>query len=283
MILDTLVIFMSYYSPKQNLGIASINSAFIRDAHEDFYFEGEMHDFWEMVYALEGSITVSEDDRIYELSSGQAVFHKPMEFHRLWCKKGQKGKLIIISFGYNGNLIDELGNGVFFLNLYLKQMLQETFNQIYTSFDCSDIPQLFSKNNVLDERISVAKLELLLLSIVSEISPDKKQEYTVGAHNYKKILSVMKSHIDENLSVDDIAALCCLSTSNLKKTFHKYAGCGVMQHFNRLRIIRACELLRRGISVAAVSEQMSFSSPSYFSAVFKRETGMLPTQYRIKG
>lgn len=274
---------MAFYCSKSNSGIISINSAFIRNAHEDYYFEGEMHDFWEMVYALEGNITVSEDDRIYELSEGQAVFHKPMEFHRLWCKKGQQGKLIIISFGYDGNLIDELGNGVFMLNLYLRQMLQETFEQIHSSFDCSDLPQLFSKNNVLEESISVVKLELLLLSIVSEISPDKKQEYTVGARHYKNILTIMKSHIDENLSVDEIASLCCLSTSNLKKTFHTYAGCGVMQHFNRLRVIRACELLRSGYSVSQVSDKMSFSSSSYFSAVFKREMGMLPTQYRIKG
>lgn len=274
---------MSFYSPKPNLGIVSINSAFIRNAHEDFYFEGEMHNFWEMVYVLEGSITVSEDDRIYELSSGQAVFHKPMEFHRLWCKKGQQGKLIILSFSYDGNLIDELGKGVFMLNLYLRQMLEETFEQILSSFGCSETPLSTPKADSLEESISYVKLELLLLSIASEISPDKKQEYTIGAHNYKKILSVMKSHIDENLSVDEIAALCCLSTSNLKKTFHTYAGCGVMQHFNRLRIIRAGELLRSGNSVADVSDMMSFSSPGYFSTVFKRETGILPTQYRIKG
>lgn len=280
MILDTLGDFMGFYSPKLNLGIISINSAFLRDAHEDYYFEGEIHDFWEMVYALEGSATVSEDDRIYEITEGQAVFHKPMEFHRLWCKKGQKGKLIIISFSYDGNLIDELGKGVFMLNLYLRQMLTETFEHILANFDCSDIPLLPSGSTALDESICVVKLELLLLSIASEISPDKNQAYTVGAYHYKNILNVMKSHIDENLSVDEIAALCCLSTSNLKKTFHTYAGCGVMQHFNRLRIMRAGDLLRNGLSVAQVSDKMSFSSPGYFSSVFKRETGMLPTQYR---
>ncbi len=267
-------------SQKHNSSLISINSAFLRDAHEDFYFEGEMHDFWEMVYAVDGSVTVSEDERVYEISEGQAVFHKPSEFHRLLCKKGQKGKLIIISFSYDGNLIDELGNGVFSLNLYLRHMLAEAFENITSTFDCAPIPITSSGSTALDESICLLKFELLLLSVASEISPDKKQKYTVGAHNYKNILNIMKSHIDENLSVDEIANLCYLSTSNLKKTFRKFAGCGVMQHFNRLRIMRAGELLKSGYSISQVSDKMSFSSPGYFSNVFKRETGICPTQYR---
>ena len=273
---------MELYKPDRNFRIVSINSAFIRDAHEDFYYDGEMHDFWEMIYAKNGTITISEDDKIYELSEGQAVFHKPMEFHRLKCRKGQKAELIIISFSLEGELIVPLGNGVFELNLYLQQMLFDTFNQINSAFDCSEIPIKSSGKNPIEESLSVSKLETLLLSILSEISPSKRQSYSVGAHNYKKIIDVMNQHIDENLSVDDIASLCCLSTSNLKKTFKAYAGCGVIEHFNRLRIIRATEYLRQGMSATDISRKMQFSSPGYFSSVFKRETGVSPLRYRAE-
>lgn len=273
---------MELYKPRRNFRIISINSAFIRNAHEDFYYEGEMHDFWEMIYAKEGSITISEDDKIYELSEGQAVFHKPMEFHRLKCKKGQKAELIIMSFSAEGDLITPLGNGVFELNLYLQQMLFDTLKQINSSFDCSDIPIKSSGKNPVEENLSISKLESLLLSVLSEISPSKKQSYSVGAHNYKKIIDVMNQHIDENLSIDDIATLCCLSPSNLKKTFKAYAGCGVIEHFNRLRVIKATEYLRQGLSATDISKRMQFSSPGYFSSVFKRETGVSPLRYRAE-
>ena len=271
---------MILYQPKRDFRIISINSAFIRDAHEDFYYDGEMHDFWEMIYAKEGSITISEDDKIYEISKGQAVFHKPMEFHRLKCKKGQKAQLVIISFTSEGELISPLGNGIFELNLYLEQMLFDTLNQITASFDCSEIPVKASKKVSVEENLSIVKLETLLLSILAEISPSRKEAYSVGAYNYKKIIEIMNSHLDENLSVDEIAALCCLSTSNLKKTFKTYAGCGVTEHYNRLRIIRASEYLKSGMSVTDISRRMAFSSVGYFSNVFKRETGLSPTQYR---
>ena len=273
---------MELYNPERDFRIISVNSAFIRDAHEYFYYDGEIHDFWEMIYAKNGSITISEDDKIYEISEGQAVFHKPMEFHRLKCKKGQKAELIIISFSAEGDLIDPLGNGVFELNLYLQQMLFETLKQIRSSFNCSEIPLKSSGKNSVEENLSISKLETLLLSILSEISPSKKQAYSVGAHNYKKIIDVMNQHLDENLSVDDIASLCCLSPSNLKKTFKTYAGCGVIEHFNRLRVIRATEYLRQGMSATDISRKMQFSSPGYFSNVFKRETGLSPLQYRAE-
>ncbi len=273
---------MELYQPERDFRIISVNSAFIRDAHEDFYYDGEMHDFWEMIYAKEGSITISEDDKIYELSAGQAVFHKPMEFHRLKCKKGQKAELVIISFTSQGDLIDHLGNGVFELNLYLEQLLFDTLKQITASFDCSEIPVRSSGKNLVEENLSISKLETLLLSILAEVSPSLKESYSVGAYNYKKIIEVMNSHLDENLSVDEIASLCCLSTSNLKKTFKTYAGCGVTEHYNRLRIIRATDYLKSGMSITDISRKMRFSSVGYFSNVFKRETGISPIKYRAE-
>lgn len=273
---------MELYTPQCDFRINSINSAFIRDAYENFYYDGEMHDFWEMIYAKSGSITVSEDEKIYELSEGQAIFHKPMEFHRLRSRKGQKAELVIISFSCDGDIIEPLGNGIFEFSLHLREMLFDTLRHILTSFDCEEIPLKPAGKNAIEEKLSISKLEHLLLSVLSGVSPSRKQSYSIGAHNYKKIIDVMNVHIDENLSVNEIAKLCCLSPGNLKKTFKTYAGCGVMEHFNRLRIIRSTEYLRQGMAVTDISRKMGFSSTGYFSAVFKKETGLSPTKYRLE-
>ncbi len=271
---------MSFYSPIRNLKISSINSAFIRDAYEDFYFDGEMHDFWEMVYCRDGCVTVSENDRTYELSKNQIIFHKPMEFHRLWAKKGQAATLIIVSFSCEQDgLISNLGNGIFQLDKYMSQKLIETFEQITAAFNCEGLPVTKASDDDFQETIALLNTELLLLNIVSEITPTKAQTTTIGAQHYKKILDVMNNNINENLTVDDIASLCFLSTSNLKRIFKTYAGCGVKEYYNRLRIIQSCKLLRKGVSVSDISNLMSFSSPNYFTTVFKREIGLSPRDY----
>ena len=272
---------MNAYIPERNFKVISVNTAFEEKADGNFYFDGEVHDFWEMVYVEEGSMFVSEDSRVYELSKGHVVFHKPMEFHRLWSKSEKTSKLIIISFKAEGKEIDVLGDGVFELDINLREQLTDVFTQIINSFDCAI--RIYPKSidqSVIDENIAYLKLELFLLTVASKASPGKQQKYTASAHNYKKIIQTMNAHVCENLSVDDIAKLCCLSTSNLKKTFKMYAGYGVMRHFNRIKIIKAMALIQKGYGISEISDRLSFSSPNYFSTVFKRETGMLPSEYR---
>ena len=77
-----------------------------------------------------------------------------------------------------------------------------------------------------------------------------------------------------------IAKKLNVSVSYLKKIFTKYAGLGVHKYFLKSKITIACRLLRRGMSVCEVSEKLSFSSHNYFSTVFKRETGRLPSEFR---
>ena len=67
-----------------------------------------------------------------------------------------------------------------------------------------------------------------------------------------------------------------MSESNLKKIIKKYTGSGVSKHFTMLKIVRATSMLESGMNINEVSELLGFSSPAYFSYVFKRETGAPP-------
>lgn len=55
----------------------------------------------------------------------------------------------------------------------------------------------------------------------------------------------------------------------------------VARHLGRYRISRACEMLRdTSRSVAEIALACGFQSASYFSAVFRRQTGAMPSEYR---
>ena len=123
------------------------------------------------------------------------------------------------------------------------------------------------------------KYELFLLTTASETTPASVQLSSVSAGKYRKILGVLKNNVDGNLNAEEIARLCLLGVSNMKKIFRQYAGCGVMDYYKKLRIIRACELLKSGVGVADISEIMNFSSPNYFTMTFKREMGVPPSKY----
>ena len=64
----------------------------------DYVFEGEQHDFWELIYVDSGQITVECEKKSDIVRRGQLIFIKPMDFHRLWCYGGRQAYIFIISF-----------------------------------------------------------------------------------------------------------------------------------------------------------------------------------------
>jgi len=87
----------------------------------------------------------------------------------------------------------------------------------------------------------------------------------------------MKAHLQENLSVPQLARLQTVSESTLKHIFAEFAGMGVKKYYTALRMKEAQRLLFMGNSVEEVSDALSFSSPSYFCWAVKRETGKPPS------
>lgn len=272
---------MRIYEPNIDISIRSINTMYRRCLSPYETFKGENHDFWELVYIESGELIVAEDERVYEMTAGQIIFHKPMEFHRFWCPRAKATNVIIISFDGKDGLIQPLGDGVFDLDTDLKNELITLAEFIKDTFTVTDtgIGEHKERSKVR-EALCVLGLQTFLLHVLEYAGNRQEQSYNTTAMYYRKIITTMNEHINENLSVEEIANLCCLGVSNLKKIFAMYAGCGVMYYFNNLKIIKAKELLRQGLNVGEVSERLAYSSPNYFSLVFKKYVGKLPTEYR---
>ena len=64
---------------------------------KSFGYEGERHDFWEMVYADSEEIGIRAEEKHFVLQEGQAVFHKPNEFHSLSALESQPTYLSFLS------------------------------------------------------------------------------------------------------------------------------------------------------------------------------------------
>ena len=43
-----------------------------------YVFPGETHNFWECLYVQKGEVCVSADERVYNLTDGEIIFHKPL-------------------------------------------------------------------------------------------------------------------------------------------------------------------------------------------------------------
>lgn len=78
----------------------------------------------------------------------------------------------------------------------------------------------------------------------------------------------------------DLAEALGYSTYYLSSQFKKQTGQSVGDYMTNLRIEKAKEMLAySNISLTDLSARLHFSTPSYFSSVFKKHTGLTPTAY----
>ena len=258
-------------------------SAFEATYKGDYDFKGENHNFWEFVYVVDGMINATADDRVHILKSGDVIFHKPMEFHKLKTVNGKSASLLIMSFYLSGDSVEFFENAVFSLT----DEAQEKVEQLIT-FLRKNKPQENKKNYLYTLKNDTVLLqetanytELFLVSMLnSEIRP--KVVSTRSAMQYKKIINIMKENVEKNLTVDELADLCGMSTSNLKKVYSMYSVFSTHKYFVKLKIARAIDMLEEGYNVTEISDRLGFNNQNYFSIVFKRETTMSPLNYRKK-
>lgn len=96
---------MSQYSPLRPARPFTVSELYTVHYFEyaaGYAFQGEKHDFWELLYVDRGLLRVTAGERVRELSQGQLIFHAPGEFHAL-SAVGVPPDLIVVSFGCGGS------------------------------------------------------------------------------------------------------------------------------------------------------------------------------------
>ena len=238
---------------------------------------GERHDFWEMVYVADGALGVTADDRILELAKGQVIFHKPMEFHRLWSLKDTAPHAVIMSFGATGEGMRYFEDGVFYLGqkeeAYLWHILKQA-SRLTDGMTVKGNPQAPHAGQIIR-----CNLELLLLSIQLHDQPVTVTPTSNKAVLYHDIIEYMQDHMHTKCTLDEIARGCNVSAGTVKNVLRRYTGESPISYLNHMRLNEAKRMLANGFSMYETSDALGFSSQNYFSAFFKKLTGMTPSEY----
>jgi AraC-like DNA-binding protein len=97
---------------------------------------------------------------------------------------------------------------------------------------------------------------------------------------YQRALRFINEHCEEDLGRDTVAEAAGVSPQRLTRLVQTYAGRGFNDLINRARIDRAKELLDQGRSALDVALEVGFADASYFTKIFRKQTGMTPSDYR---
>jgi AraC family transcriptional regulator of arabinose operon len=98
------------------------------------------------------------------------------------------------------------------------------------------------------------------------------------------VIARMEQHLDEPLTVRDLAADVNLSVSRLTHLFTRATGMPPARYLHHLRLRRARTLIERTfLTVKQVMTQVGINDPSHFSRDFRRYHGIPPSRLRQSG
>ena len=150
-----------------------------------------------------------------------------------------------------------------------------------------DIDQFFGDLNSIETILSRIKNSQELREQTRKILFDAlafRDSHAGNQHN--RLVRQAREHIDRvyaepTLSLNDVAAKVNLSPSHFSVVFGQETGQNFKDYLISVRIQKAKELLRStALKSTDIASLVGYSDPHYFSFVFKKNTGLSPSEFR---
>jgi two-component system response regulator YesN len=122
------------------------------------------------------------------------------------------------------------------------------------------------------------KLFILLELIFSEII---RRKTTSERNIMQTVLNYIEKKYEKGITLEEAADYVHLSSNYLSRLFKKEMNVNFIDYVMKRKMDRAKELLDgTDLPVINIAMQLSYDEPNYFSRVFKKVTGMTPSEYR---
>jgi two-component system response regulator YesN len=149
----------------------------------------------------------------------------------------------------------------------------------------NDHEWLYERKKELYEQIK--ELETLsdrkhwFIQVYEELILKVRSVYSSDQGTISKVVTYIEQNYDKELSLQILSVHVHLSKNYLAHLFKKERGEGVIDFITRVRIDRAKSLLRgTDLRSADISQKVGIPDSKYFSKLFKKMTGVTPSEYR---
>ena len=266
----------------RSFDITAIYSALHYQYTPNFQFDGEVHDFWELVYLNSGSATVEETEKSYTLKTSQFIIHAPNVFHRIYANK-VKCDVIIITFDSSSPYLAQFSNGkkrVYVANNIQKMLVLEILD---SSKRLLKNLKSGGETDIVVEQSVKNMLELFFLYINNYGIYNKTAKKITKYSNtlVQTIAEYLEKNISNKVTFNDLKQFTNYSESYLGKLFKKHTGLSVFQYYNKMKLQKAMELLsQKDYTITEISEILGFDTIQYFTYFIKKYLKVSPTEYR---
>ncbi|HEY8895199.1 MAG TPA: chromate resistance protein ChrB domain-containing protein [Niastella sp.] len=134
------------------------------------------------------------------------------------------------------------------------------------------------------EKHTQQPFENLLLDVFNKFLKDKTGAGKKIPAWAQELKDLIQDHIDTNLSLKEISKDLSINPSYLSREFSKhFDNLSFGEYIRKQRIEKAMELMSTPTySLTAIAYLTGFSDQSHFTRIFKKHTGLSPSEYRKK-
>ncbi len=224
---------------------------------------------WQIVLVAKGMLIAEYKGEERELNEGDFVVYKPHERQRYTFPAGSETKTFYVHF--TGTAASEIVAGLSltggFYSAPPSPTLVREFDRLCTC-GCETPADAAEQNSVL-------------LSVLSMLSKAIVKDADALFRAVRPALEKMRSELSADVAIEEYAALCGMSAGRFQHQFREAMGVPPHRYLTDLRVADAKELLAHSdLSVSEVSALGGIRDPLYLSRVFRRRTGVTPTDFR---
>ncbi len=127
-----------------------------------------------------------------------------------------------------------------------------------------------------DFQLYAKRVQLLCASAIAQSSVGTSQSISIAAKNF-----IDRQYADQQLLLSDIAASVNVSENYLCRLFKRELDMSPMQYLTQVRLSHAKRLLKvSNLLIKDICARVGYANPFYFTRLFKRHTGITPTEFR---
>lgn len=233
------------------------------------------HDAVEIIYIIKGTIEFNFNSEIFTASDRELVFINSNTVHSFRHISPTVDYYFLVienKFLENNNLYSKT---TFFERKLNDEESIAFFEKIIKEKQKNDG---FSNISIISIIISLfIQLNRKHLTKPNLSKVTNKQLYLV-----KNILTYINENYKEKLKIEDIANQFYFSKSYLSHTFKKITGLSIIDYVNLVKCQTAKTLILNGSEILEAAKECGFTDFSYFTRVFKKTLGVLPSNARTE-
>lgn len=244
-------------------------------------------DTWEITYVVHGRGVRTLGDKQSEFVEGDIVFIPPhiphhWEFNSEYAENNENVEYLTLSF--KTEYIDRCSSAFPEITERLEELKSVAAALTFPEKEAAVLADMMTKmsNDAPSELLPyVFRLVLLLSKYCKKATiAGTYSETNRTSDRINRVKDFSQSNYARTITIDMVAEHVGMNRSSFCTFFKKATGQTYITYLNKLRVDRACYLLREGnFNITEVCYMVGFNDVPYFNRCFKNNRGMSPKEY----